>query len=124
MNLKHFSKYWLPVILYIVLIFIISSRAVWPIPLGRVTNFSYEYEVKHVIEFAVLGILMFRAFNHSENIKIKKTALLLAFAFTTFYGITDELHQLFVPGKICSGIDMFADSVGACFITFKNLFKK
>ena len=29
------------------------------------------------------------------------------------YGISDELHQYFVPGRHCTGSDVLADTVGA-----------
>ncbi len=32
----------------------------------------------------------------------------------SLYGIADEIHQSFVPGRSCSAPDWLADTVGAC----------
>ena len=37
----------------------------------------------------------------------------LAVGFGVFYGISDELHQLFVPLRSCSLGDVVADAIGA-----------
>lgn len=39
--------------------------------------------------------------------------LLLAWAFTLLYAASDELHQLFVPGRTASWVDVMIDATGA-----------
>jgi VanZ family protein len=36
----------------------------------------------------------------------------IAIALTTAYGATDEIHQLFVPGRSAEIYDLFADAIG------------
>ncbi|MBU1103711.1 MAG: VanZ family protein [Nanoarchaeota archaeon] len=45
----------------------------------------------------------------------KKLFLVLAFALSVIYGISDEFHQFFVPGRCTSLFDVFLDSVGIVF---------
>jgi VanZ family protein len=37
----------------------------------------------------------------------------LAFVLTTLYGITDEIHQLYVPGRHGQPADVLFDAAGA-----------
>ncbi|MBM9519788.1 VanZ family protein [Desulforhopalus vacuolatus] len=40
-------------------------------------------------------------------------AICLTVFFCIFYGITDEFHQSFIPGRSPDIFDVFADSIGA-----------
>ncbi|MFP3514028.1 VanZ family protein, partial [Peribacillus sp. SIMBA_075] len=42
-----------------------------------------------------------------------KSALWWAFAFSAFYAATDEVHQLFIPGRSGEARDVLIDSTGA-----------
>lgn len=55
---------------------------------------------------------------------IKMNAYVFAITFAILFGITDELHQFFVPGRDCSGLDVFFDGVGSCLILMQRLFKR
>ena len=37
----------------------------------------------------------------------------MSVCFVVFYGMTDEFHQMFVPGRTSSIDDLFADTIGA-----------
>jgi VanZ family protein len=37
----------------------------------------------------------------------------MAVALASAYGITDELHQLFVPGRVSDPVDWLVDTLGA-----------
>lgn len=68
----------------------------------------------HMIEYAVLAILLWRAIYHGMNLKMK--LLLLAtsvWVATTFAAATDEYHQSFVASRTASMIDVMIDSFGA-----------
>jgi VanZ family protein len=45
-------------------------------------------------------------------------ALLAAFCFTVLYGVTDEIHQLWVPGRSSDLLDALADATGALLFIF------
>jgi VanZ family protein len=42
------------------------------------------------------------------------TRILLAAALGTLYGVSDEIHQHFVPPRTPDILDVVADSIGAC----------
>ena len=67
----------------------------------------------HSIGYAILGGLLLRAFAGGRLRGITWTRGLLAIALATVYGVTDEAHQLVVPGRSADRYDVIADCVGA-----------
>ena len=112
-----FLKYALPVIIWMIFIFYISSLSHPPTPGPGV---SYFGEFSHFIEYFILSFLFLRMFN-GYNLK---NGLLLAILFSILYGLTDEIHQLFVPYRTFEIKDLIIDSLGASVILIKLLFKK
>lgn len=56
---------------------------------------------------------MRRALWHQEHIKLfNKYSGLAALFFTVFYGLVDEFHQKFIPGRTSDINDVIADTVG------------
>lgn len=116
-----FLRYWLVVYLYAGLIFYFSSFSNPPLP-----GFVVSDKLLHLIEYAVFAFLLMRAFSNSlafsrrgAAIEIKDNALnikvlrIVAILFVFLYGVSDELHQYFVPGRICSPIDAVFNFFGA-----------
>ncbi len=66
--------------------------------------------VAHMLEFMGLSLLVFNATYATWE---KKTTPLIAFAGTVLYAITDEIHQIFVPGRAFQISDILVDSTGA-----------
>jgi hypothetical protein len=64
----------------------------------------------HVGEYAVLGALLLVALVPEIP---SRAAPWAALAFASLYGITDEVHQIFVPGRMPDPADWAADTVGA-----------
>ncbi len=66
----------------------------------------------HVTEFAILALLWYRALDWRRSgwqTKAALTALVLAAGF----GALDEVHQMFVPSRTASIVDIGWDSLGA-----------
>ena len=109
---KKFIIYWIPVIIYAGLIFYLSSL---PNPLYKVEQIisiklpDTTLIVLHIIEYLILSLLLYRALN---NTKINN-ALTLTILITITYGFTDEIHQIFVPGRLFDFFDLLANSFGA-----------
>ena len=111
MKSKKFLIYWLPVIIYAVCIFIFSSISRPP---EVVPAFPYSDKLLHFIEYALFGFLMLRALFASY--KDKKSIIYLRFLavfIVIFYGVTDEIHQYFVPLRHMDILDLVSDSMGA-----------
>lgn len=106
---RKFLLYWLPVISWAILIFIISSISRFPKQLEPA--FSMD-KLAHVIEYAIFGFLLARAFKNSEEINLKKFFRIFAMICVIVYGITDEWHQSFVPYRTASAMDLLYDGIG------------
>lgn len=72
----------------------------------------------HPIEYFILAILTLRAFLSVQNPPFKKKAFRYAMLFCFLYGISDEIHQAFIPGRTPSLTDVFYDSVGIIIAGF------
>jgi len=96
-------RLWAPVVLWAAVIFAFSS--VPDLGTGLGTWDLVLRKLAHAAEFAVLGALLLRATDRAG----------LAFALGTLYAVSDELHQVFVPGRMGSPLDIAIDIVGvAC----------
>lgn len=63
----------------------------------------------HFSEYALLGAVSFCAFSFT----LKRKSFLWSWILSTAYAVTDEIHQLFIPGRACRVFDVFIDSSGA-----------
>lgn len=118
MKLKGFLYYWLPVIVYSGLIFYFSSLSN-PLPQGLPT-FNYMDLILHSAEYLILSVLLLRALLHYNTSHPYALSIIIA----AVYGITDEIHQLFVQGRFFAVSDIIADALGACPILILLLVKK
>ncbi len=108
--MKEFSLNQLPLLIWMGLIFWLSS-----IPRIPVIHAPIEIDkVVHTSVFFVLCWFSYRAFRYqSRFLSVQKYALVLALVLTALYGVTDEIHQRFVPGRTFDYFDMLADATGA-----------
>jgi VanZ family protein len=86
-------------------LFFLSGQRELPVP-DRVWD-----KALHAIGYGAFAILVIRAF-HGGFGPLTRRGVALAFLFTIGYGITDEIHQSFVPGRSPSAHDVLADAVG------------
>ena len=107
--LKHFIKFWLPTVLYAILIFWLSSIEK---PFGIEFGKGYVDKLLHLLEYSIFGYLLLRAVHGSDNTMPWKIAILISFIIGTFYGFTDELHQSVVPGRFAAISDFVFDGLG------------
>jgi len=111
-----FKKLWVPAILYAGFIFYQSSL---PYPLEAVVS---DMSVLHVPLFFVFSYMLARALSGS-GIR-GRNAIVAAIVVTALYGVLDEVHQLYVPGRTFSYSDMGFDFLGGCLIVFKAWWEK
>jgi VanZ family protein len=107
-----FLRYWGPVWGYAGLIFYLSSLSH---PEDNLPSLFREVsdKVLHAVAYAGLGALCYRAFRWGTNDILAPYALWLAIVFASLYGVTDEIHQSWVPFRDSSWQDWVADSIGA-----------
>jgi len=131
---RSFLFYWLPVIIWMCLIFTASSdkssyehssRIIGPIlhwlfpHMSEQTTGSIVHVVRkcaHLTEYAVLALLLWRALRkpvrRDPRPWNRKYAFLAVF-IVALYASTDEFHQSFVPTRTAHVSDVVIDTIGA-----------
>jgi len=110
-NLR-FVKYWLPVIVYAILIFCVSS-----IPGQKLPNlFSGQDIFSHIVEYAILALLVNRAVKKYYPGQSYKRRFFWVFIVVIIYAMSDEFHQFFVPQREASLYDVAMDGIGIIIV--------
>lgn len=69
-------------------------------------------KLAHFTEYAILGMLAFSALWKVQKVKFRG---LFALIFGFLYASSDEIHQLFVPGRTGQFRDVMIDTCGVAF---------
>ena len=99
---------WGPAFAQMAAIFVLSSQESLPSLPGGLTDYT-----GHFIGYALLATLLLRAFAGGIWRGVTPRAGWLAVVGASAYGVTDEVHQLFVPGRSATVEDWVADTLGA-----------
>ena len=110
--------YWLPAITYMAIIFTLSS-----FPLQSPVIDKIGDKTIHILEYGILVHLLAFALHKTTQWPLRKIGL-TAITLTVLYGISDEIHQAFVPNRLCDWKDIIADFIGSLTILFTGLFFK
>jgi VanZ family protein len=133
LKLRPFFKYWLPVLIWMALIFSASGDSHsyehsslfvepllhWLFPQmsqARVETIHHIIrKCGHLTEYAVLALLLWRAVrrpvkNDSRPWIWREARLVLL--IVALYAASDEFHQIFVPTRTAQVSDVFIDTVG------------
>jgi hypothetical protein len=107
---KRILFYLLPAVGYAALIFALSSSSLDIEELRPV--FEYD-KLLHIVEYYIFGYLLMRAFTTSDVPFLAASPIAAAILVGCAYGLSDEIHQAFVPGRDCSLMDFLFDAAGA-----------
>lgn len=100
---------YLPLIIHWVTIFILTS-----LPSDRLPSVEVSDKINHFLAFFVLGFFLNLTLKYQTKFpELKKNILLITIIIAAGYGLLDELHQLFVPGRSAEVLDCLADFIGA-----------
>lgn len=102
-------KHWLPVIMCMGFIFYTSSIPGSDIP----PVFPFQDIIYHFLIYLLLGLSFTQALKRTYMEITLSKLIISAILFGVIYGLTDELHQAFVPGRSVSGWDVFIDGIGS-----------
>lgn len=137
MTKKRNVIHWLPVVLWMTLIFMLSSQTsvgsntlskgitkliieiigkFLPINIETSTVDVHVSQLNHFVRkfahffsYMILGIFVSNALHKSGSKKV----ILYSLVFCVVYAVSDELHQIFVPGRGCQLKDVIIDSAGS-----------
>lgn len=87
-------------------IFYVSSLPQVPVPVGGDKPW-------HAIAYFGLTVVVVRAIAGGLPRRIDGRVGRIAIAIAVAYGVSDEVHQMFVPGRSADAADLIADAIGA-----------
>ncbi len=102
----------LPWVLLIGLCGLIFWQSSGPVP-ARTPALPGLDKLVHAGVYALLAFLAARAFATLPRPYTPRTLAWAAALFATFYGLSDEVHQAFVPDRTADIWDLAADAFGA-----------
>jgi VanZ family protein len=129
---RGFGKYWMPVLVWMGLIFLLSTdlgsarqtsrfigpllRWVWPAvteaQIGRAQLAARK--TGHVTGYAILAVLALRGVRRGMFVSgWRGRGAVAAWMIASLYAMTDEIHQSMVPTRMASAGDVALDSFGA-----------
>jgi len=130
--LKNFLKHWLPVLIWLGVIFLGSTDMLsaehtsrflvpflrWIDPqISFATLNAIQFGIRklgHLTEYAILAMLLWRALRSGTRWQIKVSILFLVAALASaIFAASDEFHQSFVPSRTASPTDVMIDICGA-----------
>jgi VanZ family protein len=104
MSAEHTSRIIVPLLRWL-------FPAMSPITLVRVEFFLRK--AAHVSEYAVLAVLLYRAFVHTVLPSRRALSAGLVLLSCAVYAASDEFHQSFVPSRTATLHDVMIDLCGA-----------
>jgi VanZ family protein len=117
-----FIKYWIPVIIYAILIFYVSATPGEDIP----SLFPNQDFLAHTLEYFIFALLINRALKQYFPLLPFNKRFLYVSVIAIVYAASDEFHQMFVPNRYCSALDLLCDSLGVLIAwhMYGNIFEK
>ncbi len=95
------------------LIFAISSMQQPPLPTPEFKWLSID-KLYHFIEYGILSVLLTIAFVNVPPKWLPESWIwVVAALISILYGASDELHQMFVPGRFATYSDWISDVIGS-----------
>lgn len=105
---------WIPATAWMVIIFIGSSIMFTDSP----SPFTYADKCVHFIEYGILGFLLYFAQYAKNPDSSSVMRIFLSTVMAGLYGLTDEIHQFYVPTREFSFYDLASDMAGALFFSW------
>ncbi len=97
---------WLPALVWMAIIYYWSSQPVLPID-GTAGLSSLAHILSHIGAYGILVLLLVLGTGGGQR------GLWLAFTIAALYGVGDELHQGFTPGREASLLDVVVNTLSA-----------
>jgi len=102
---------FLPAIAWAGLIFFVSSQPKEAFVRLGLSGALFSF-AGHLFSYAMLMVLSVIALRSGGQLSLRRSYL-VAFLLVALYGLSDEFHQMFVPGRLASLEDWIVDLLGA-----------
>lgn len=112
----------LPLILYWIFLFVMTS-----IPIEKIPKFfDTQDKLEHFAAYFILGgLVKLNAVVQKKSAFIRNNSFILSIIIITIYAMLDEIHQLIIPGRYCDFYDWLFDFIGGIIgIVLVNHFLK
>jgi len=108
---EHKTKFvYAPLILYWVILLLATSL---PTDFLPEKPFDFFDKDEHFTAYGILGFLFALSLHFQSRIKLfAEKYFISTIIICGTYGLLDEIHQLFIPGRYCDLADWLADMVG------------
>lgn len=114
MNKSSYSLYKLvPMVVIMGTIFFLSHQRGDEISLP---DFSNSDLVAHAIAYGALAATILYAWEKRYKSRYPVKVILFTVLACLIYGISDEFHQSFIPGRYVSALDVVADTLGPLLV--------
>ena len=111
---RRLLTHWLPMVLWVALIFLLSSLTSFPEPSLPTAVGSWVVRHKrtfaHLGEYVVLALLAYRA---TRTLHTRRQAQVIVLVFCLAVAGLDEVYQSTVPGRDGDVVDVVIDGTGA-----------
>lgn len=116
---NYFIAYLSPVV-WAGFIYLLSSQE--SLPSLSISFYDFVFKKSaHMFVYAVLYVLLFRAYRITSHQKINNKSYLFPILVSLVYALTDELHQSFVPNRHPSIRDTGYDMLGVATVLLYQL---
>jgi len=122
-KLKKIANACLPPIIWALVIFVFSAQSMLP-GFNLAFNDFILKKVAHLTVYAILYLLIYRSvliLNNQQKLKSTKYYI-IPFLLILVYAGSDEIHQLFVPGRYATLRDVGYDALGG-LIAFLRIYR-
>jgi len=100
---------FIPLIVYWIILFTATT-----LPMKELPSIALGDKVNHFSAYLLLSVMLFLTLIFQRrNILLQKYAAQFALLIASVYGVLDEIHQLFIPGRSAEVLDWAADTGGA-----------
>ena len=82
----------------------------------QLPDFNGFDKLLHVIAYGSLAASLLYGLQPFINTTTMPIAGMIVVLFCLLYGLSDEFHQSFIPGRFVSGWDVLADTTGAVLV--------
>jgi VanZ family protein len=113
-TLKKF-RFWVPALIWMGIIFVFSSFPD-PMPLVELSALKeWIGRTGHFLEYAGLAFWLYfgQVDGKLGEGEVSIKVMLISFLGAVAYALTDEAHQIFVPGRTFQWLDLVVDAAGA-----------